>query len=596
MRSQSLFNFFTKVADVRTTSAGTRIHPEFVDESPTAARTSAAAQAEMDRRARMTQEQRWEEDFNNHVSDQAGAGKDQYNFAFDNYLRDLAAAVASGKMKEQDAAKARQYIIDSVRAKQREFHTSYLASYNTEDHTDADRKGIRGTRIRTTHGDNGLVHFRYGDFGENTTFGGAERGYKQRDARMAAGAGRGGAGATAGGAKGTPKRVNGFEQQWALENEYAKRKKDENNPATPLNFKGGYAVNFNPEYVKDWTRASDATGNWVNGTWYTGEQYLAYKDIYGQLFNSMTGSGGMNQAQAKAEASRLAKMYMDDQMLSASNRTNKWMEPQQPATQPETPPTTAVKQVAPPTITADTAQSKAKVVTPAQPAAKPVTQPDTIDALASYGNKTQPEGQSAGESGAGAGAGVTPEVSNPGTPSLVVGHDVDASNKYIGMLKDNRKSTLDSKKYKAVEGYNGIYTKVGDRSGALYDRFGKQFTYQGKPVDDALLTTDEDWWLPGYGNNIRANISAHEDNRFRDNIFRPDELAAIGFTEEVAGHKGHWRNPATGEIIDGNGKVYGGGTALHDVPIHRPNSARHSNYHGMAWWYDGSRHDVGVQR
>lgn len=589
MRSQSLFNFFTKVAGVRTTSAGTRIHPKPAAESPSASGTTAAAAVETDRRANMTQEQRWDEDFNNHVADQAGAGKDQYNFAFDNYLRDLAAEVASGKMTEQDAAKARQYIIDSVRAKQRQFHTNYLASYDNGDHTDADRKGIRGTRIRTTHGNNGLVHFRYGDFGENTTFGGAERGYKQRDARLAAGEGRGGAGVTSGGAKGTPKRVNGFEQRWALENEYAKRKKS---PATPLNFKGGYTVNFNPEYVKDWTKASDATGNWVNGTWYTGEQYLAYKDIYGQLFNSMTGSGGMNQTQAKAEAARLTKMYMDDQMLSASNRTNKWMEPQQSAAQPAVQPD-------PPVTPAE--KPKAKTVTP--PAKQPVKQPaapaERINSMVSFGSPETGSGVGKKEgttSDPVAGAIATSEASNPGTQSLVVGHDVDASNKYIGMLKDNRKSTLDSKKYKAVEGYNGIYTKVGDRSGALYDRFGKQFTYQGKPVDDALLTTDEDWWLPGYGNNIRANISAHEDNRFRDNIFRPDELAAIGFTEQVAGHKGHWRNPNTGEIIDGNGKVYGGGTAIHDVPIHRPNSARHSNYHGMAWWYDGSRHDVGVQR
>ena len=132
-------------------------------------------------------------------------------------------------------------------------------------------------------------------------------------------------------------RGEGFRQQQALEAEYADRKRNAKNPATPLTFKGGYAVNYNPAYVKDWTRPTEPTSNNVGGIWYTDEQYMAYKDVTNQLRAGML-ANGMSQAQANAEASRLAKLYMDDQMRLASNHTanNKWME-QPPAAAPAQP-------------------------------------------------------------------------------------------------------------------------------------------------------------------------------------------------------------------------------------------------------------------
>jgi hypothetical protein len=137
-------------------------------------------------------------------------------------------------------------------------------------------------------------------------------------------------------------REEGFRQQQALEKEYAARKSNAKTPATPLTFKGGYAVNYNPAYVKDWTRPTGPTSNNVGGIWYTDEQYMAYKDVTNQLRSGML-ANGMSQAQANAEASRLAKLYMDDQMRLAANHTanNKWMEQppaaDAPATQANTP-------------------------------------------------------------------------------------------------------------------------------------------------------------------------------------------------------------------------------------------------------------------
>ena len=627
---------------MQTTSAGTRIVTGADAKklrTQTSARANAVYNAEQKRRAGMTEQQRWDEDFNNHLSDQAGAGKDQYNLAWDNYKRDLDDAVARGSMTKQQAESARQHILGGIRDKQRQFHSDYLKSYDNGDHTDSDRQGIRSTKIWTTHGDNGLVHFRHGDFGENTTFGGAERGYAQRDARMAAGGGRGGVGASGapagvrGGSTGANAGVGGTragatrmpnnraqaarpnDASRAYDMQYGPKQPVQAKPQapasttanasnvtptappSPITFKGGYTVGGVSGDV-DWAAKGDGSIN-VGGAKLTADQYNAFNNVRSSLTTQLRQQEGLSHTEARARATQMANQWMADQTAVANGGKvqNRWqhVETPRPATQPVTP-------------AQPVAQPEAQPVTPAQSTAQPT--PGTVtgtDTTYSPAQSEQPSQSAQPASGSGAGApsdtgtGATTPAANPAPTadpaqlSSVVGHDANASNRYISMLRDNRKSTLDPEKYKAVEGYNGIYTKAGDRTGALYDRFGKQFTYQGKPVDDALLATDEDWWLPGYGDNIRANISAHEDNRFRDNIFRPDELSAIGFTEQVAGHKGHWRNPATGEIIDGNGKVYGGGTALHDVPIHRANSARHSNYHGMAWWYDGSRHDVGVQ-
>lgn len=459
MRSQSLFNFFTKAADVTQTAAGTRIH---TGASATAAKANMAAagnkryQAEQKRRSGMTEQQRWDEDFNNHLSDQAGAGKDQYNLAYDNYSKDLDDAVARGSMTKQQAESARQHIISGVRDKQRQFHSDYLKSYDNGDHTDSDRQGIRGTKIWTTHGDNGLVHFRHGDFGENTTFGGAERGYAQRDARTAAGAGRGGAGASGGRAgAGAAAGVRGGAQGSApqMPRTQAARPNDASRaydmqygpkqpaqaqqpqapaaptatdpasttarqgnsmmrggaqanasnvtptaPPSPITFKGGYTVGGVNGNV-DWAAKGDGSIN-VGGAKLTADQYNAFNNIRSSLATQLRQQEGISHTEARARATQMANQWMADQTAVANGgkAQNRWQHVENPQPAAQAP---ATKPGAQPEAQQPGQQPVQQPVQPdaqqpVQPATPPQAPDGEIDSMAPFTAPKPAAGQNAG--------------------------------------------------------------------------------------------------------------------------------------------------------------------------------------------------------
>lgn len=402
MQSRGLFDFFTKAADVQQTAAGARIargQAAKAIQQQTSAVANKNSAAEQKRRAGMTNQQRWDEDFNNHLSDQAGAGKDQYNYAFDNYSRDLDDAVARGSMTSQQAAQARQHVINGVRDKQRAFHRDYLASFNGGDYTDADRNGIRDTKIWTTHGDNGLVHFRHGDFGENTTFGGAERGYMQRDKRLAA--------------QGQQQQPTSQGTQSAQQSTYNRQSASVQQPAgntqamptvqttdqfgrpttkrlvkkrngervqSPV-FKGGYAVNVDPAAV-DWSARGDGSIG-VRGMRLTQEQYDMYNNIRSQLAGSIAMQGGVDPQTARDQASTMAAQYIGDQVNIANGGKafNSWQHAEKQPTsqgtqttpQPESPVTPPAQQVTPQPESSGTPVEQQAVRQPESPAA-PVEQ------------------------------------------------------------------------------------------------------------------------------------------------------------------------------------------------------------------------------
>lgn len=367
MQSRGLFNFFTKAADVQQTAAGARIArgqaaKSIQQQTSTVANKNYAA--EQKRRAGMTDQQRWDEDFNNHLSDQAGAGKNQYNYAFDNYSRDLDDAVASGSMTSQQAAQARQHVINGVRDKQRTFHRDYLASFNGGDYTDADRNGIRDTKIWTTHGDNGLVHFRHGDFGENTTFGGAERGYTQRDKRLAAqGQQQPNPQVTQPAQQSTYNRQSASVQQPAgntqamptvqTTDQFGRpttkrlvKKRNGERVQSPV-FKGGHAVNVDPGAV-DWSARGDGSIG-VRGMRLTQEQYDVYNNIRSQLAGSIAMQGGVDPQTARDQASMMAAQYIGDQVNIANGGKafNSWQHAEKQPT-PVTPNPTETSTETPP--------------------------------------------------------------------------------------------------------------------------------------------------------------------------------------------------------------------------------------------------------
>lgn len=377
MRSQSLFNFFTKAADVTQREGGPRVYTG--DDArrlmeQTTARANAVTKAEQDRRSRMTPQARYDEDFGyylrNHGNSEYGGS---VRGAYSTYIDDLRDQYARGAITRDDFYGARDHIRarlaeDQFNKMWEAYHAYTSPGLYGDTATSPSRmnsrmihNGNQSQYIFTPNAaDRGWnpANMTYAEFGKFFTGANGEimkreealakwnQAWRARYTRRANGS-NGTPGSTAVGARSTASKPNeswrgeGFRQDQAVHATYAARRNDTtNNPAATLNFKGGYSVQFNPAYVQDWTRpAPGSTGNSVGGTWYTAEQRMAYNDIVGQLYQNMINKG-MDSTRARAEASRLTKLYMEDQMRVAANQNaeNAWMEPQQPAapaSQPE---------------------------------------------------------------------------------------------------------------------------------------------------------------------------------------------------------------------------------------------------------------------
>lgn len=603
---------------MQTTAAGTRVvtGPD-VDRAKeqTAARAKAVHEAEQKRRSGMPDQQRWSEDFNNHLSDQAGAGKDQYNFAYDNFTRDLDDAVARGTMTSQQAAKARQHIINSVRDQQRAWHSNYLTTYNNGEHTDSDRQGIRGSRIWSTHGDNGLVHFRHGDFSENTTFGGAERGYARRDARNArpANPSTGNANVTS-----TSQPAQAAPTQTTPQSpKLVRRDRNGRVTPTPTVFKGGYAVDTGDNV--DWSAKGDGHIN-ISGANFTDEQYAAYNNVRSSLTTAIRQQEGVSLNEARARATALANQWAADQsqVAAGGKAFNRWQhvdapEPEAatpaaaPAALPVTPSESASPEPTGPAVQAPAGQtsslpvSSGDSIVPNDPALntgnRPITlggspdlgiSPDVLGAVpqvpannplsnpaatstpptSTEANPAQPTTPqpatppaaptpSAQEATSAAPA----PTSAPATPTPAPAPEVieapawDFKNRALA----NRNKVADG--LVRANGYEGIYYKPGDSGGILYKSNGEPWRRNGQVVNADMLRNDTNWFGAS-GNDIKHNIEqSYQENSNR--AFSAEEAAALGF-KPVPGAPGYYIN-SKGEIVDEFGNAEEDGTLISDV-------------------------------
>ena len=632
MRSQSLFNFFTKAADVQTTSAGTRIvtgADADAAKEQTAAKANAAYEAEQKRRSGMTDQQRWSEDFNNHLSDQTGAGKDQYNFAYDNFTRDLDDAVARGSMTRQQAARARQHIINSVRDQQRAWHSNYLTTYNNGDHTDSDRQGIRGSRIWSTHGDNGLVHFRHGDFSENTTFGGAERGYAQRDARNPR---------TTNTSTGNP-TVNSTSQpaqaapaqSTPQSPKLVRRDRNGRVTPTPTVFKGGYTVGVNDSDV-DWAAQGDGSIN-VSGAKLTPAQYNTFNNVRASLTTQLRQQEGLSPADAKARATRLASQWMADRVAIANGGAaqNRWQHatpppaPTQTTTPSPEPVSAPEEQPAPqpaPAPQPEPTPTPAPEPAPVNPVNADGSRPLTLGGTPELGVSTealfsptpapwwavpQPEPAPAPIPTPAPTPAPQPEPTpQPAPAPQPAPNPEQPQNQYKdtewsqSAISDalNRQKTQVADGLTAIPGYDGLlFRKDGDQSGGVYDRTGKQLTYKGKAINDELLRGDRNGWLEfwkdgDYGANILHNAYQAMQSKATSN-YGDAEMNALGFTR-VPGSRRWYRN-AKGQFVDISGELAPTGTIEGQLDHGRTVNQRWrkdtSDLLGL--FFDGEREDIG---
>lgn len=641
---------------MQTTAAGTRVvtGPD-ADRAKeqTAARANAVHEAEQNRRSGMTDQQRWSEDFNNHLSDQAGAGKDQYNFAYDNFTRDLDDAVARGTMTSQQAAQARQHIINSVRNQQRAWHSNYLTTYNNGDHTDSDRQGIRGSRIWSTHGDNGLVHFRHGDFSENTTFGGAERGYARRDARNAR---------TVNPSTGNTNVNSTSQPAQAVSTQTTPQRpnlvrRDRNGSVAPTVFKGGYAVDTGNDV--DWSAKGDGHIN-ISGANFTDEQYAAYNNVRSSLTTAIRQQEGVSLNEARARATALANQWAADQsqVAAGGKAFNRWQHVDTPAQEvatPQPPPaTTPVAQAesASPATTGPATQAPAGQtsslpvssggsIVPNDPALNTGNRPITLGGSPDLGispgvlgavppvsannplsnpvaTSTPPTSTEANPAQP-----VTPQPTpQPATPPAAPSPAAQAttpagttnpnptpqqpSNQYNDTVWTqhgitdalNRQKTQVASGLTAIPGYDGLlFRRDGDKDGGVYDRTGRQLTYQGRAINDELLRGDRNGWWElwkdgDYGADILHNAYQAMQGRATSN-YGDAEMNALGFTR-VPGSRRWYRN-AKGQFVDISGELAPTGTIEGQLDHGRTVNQRwrKDTSDPMGLFFDGEREDIG---
>ena len=580
---------------MQTTAAGPRVvtGPD-ADRAKeqTAARANATYEAEQKRRAGMTDQQRWSEDFNNHLSDQAGAGRDQYNFAYDNFTRDLDDAVARGTMTSQQAAKARQHIINSVRDQQRAWHSNYLTTYNNGDHTDSDRQGIRGSRIWATHGDNGLVHFRHGDFSENTTFGGAERGYARRDARSAR---------TANPSTGNP-NVNSTSQPAQAAStqttSYSPKlvRRDRNGRVAPTVFKGGYAVDTGNGV--DWSAKGDGHIN-ISGANFTDEQYAAYNNVRSSLTTAIRQQEGVSLNEARARATALANQWAADQsqVAAGGKAFNRWQHVDTPAPVAKPQPTATPQPTAAPQSVAQSPVTALGATDIASVAGTPSNRPLTLGGEPTLGLPTstsdrsllnnpglaitlpslgaaQPQQLSSPSPEVTPAPATAPTTSNttPAAPAAAPATAPAAGSTteeppvespawdFRSRALENRNKVADG--LVPIKDYEGIYYKPGDMSGTLYKSNGEPWRTRGGNIVDAKILRADTNWFGANGNDIKHNI----EQRYQEDsakAFTPEEAAVLGF-KPLPGAPGYYIN-SRGEIVDEFGYAEDEGTLPSDV-------------------------------
>ena len=349
MRSQSLFNFFTKAADTYKSAAAPGQNPQGDVRPQTTAKPKPAYDLAQLKKTVDSDYAAYDSMYGTGAGDTGST-----RLAYSNYMSSLARAYARGSITRDEYYARRDYIRDRLATEQ--FDDMYN-SYHTW--TNRDKYGDKATdpgrmsmamvddtnrrRYIFKRGAGSPANMTYAQFRDNFIIDPKTgKPISKSEARLkwnsmwqrSAGPYTGNSGVPAGGSvpgSGVPQDDSwrdAASQQWdATVTAYNNNSK---NAGTPLTFQGGHIVNYDPSYVKDWTRytKNNPANNNVGGTWYNNEQYLSYHDISDQLYNSMVNSGGMNPKQAKAEASRLTKAYLDDQMEIARGGTarNQWME------------------------------------------------------------------------------------------------------------------------------------------------------------------------------------------------------------------------------------------------------------------------------
>lgn len=238
------------------------------------------------------------------------------------------------------------------------------------------------------------------------------------------------------------------------------------------------------------------------------------------------------------------------------------------------------------------APSTSTEVNPAQPAAPqsptaapPTTPPATPPAT------PQPAEQ------APAPAGTT--NNNPATPQQPSNPHKDTVWTQFGITDAlNKQKTQVASGLTAIPGYDGLlFRKDGDNTGGVYDRTGKQLTYQGKAINDELLRGDRNGWWElwkdgDYGADILHNAYQAMQSRATSN-YGDAEMNALGFTR-VPGSRRWYRN-AKGQFVDISGELAPTGTIEGQLDHGRTVNQRwrKDTSDPMGLFFDGEREDIG---
>ena len=396
MRSQSLFNFFTKAADVTQKAGGPRVHTG-ADADDLMAQTSARAKsvtsAEQARRASMTPAQRHDEVLGGYLRDY---GDPNYGgsvrHAYSNFTDHLRGEVAAKRMTDKEFYAARDHARSRLAEDQfnkmwDDYHAYTSPGLYGDTATAPSRMNSRmvhnGNQARyifeANDEDKGWnpSNMTYAEFGKFFTGANGKimkrkealakwnQAWRGRNTRSANGR-NGVAGGTAVGAPQKPNtgvrtaRPNDASRAYDMQygpkqpaqaqqpqvpaaTDPASTPANASNvtptaPPSPITFKGGYTVGGVSGDI-DWSAKGDGSIN-VGGAKLTADQYNAFNNVRSSLTTQLRQREGLSHTEAKARATQMANQWMADQVANsgkAQDRRKHVETPQPAAAQPVTP-------------------------------------------------------------------------------------------------------------------------------------------------------------------------------------------------------------------------------------------------------------------
>lgn len=410
----------------------------------------------------------------------------------------------------------------------------------------------------------------------------------------------------------------------------------------PTVFRGGYAVNTNDDNV-DWTAQGDGSIN-IYGAKFTDDQYRAYNNVRSSLATAMLQQGGVGATEAHRRATRLANQWAADraQVASGGRAMDRWRHVDTPSPAPAALPAAQAEAASPapapspleaplmmaPSVVPAPGTGNRPITlggspdlgispdvpgaVPSVPANNPLANPVSTSTLTTSTevNPAQPAAPQPSPAAQPTAPPATPQLTEQATTPTGTTNPNLATQQPSNPHRDtvwtqygitdalNRQKTQVAGGLVAIPGYDGLlFRRDGDKDGGVYDRTGRQLTYQGKAINDELLRGDRngwwEFWKDGdYGADILHNAHQAMQSRATSN-YGDAEMNALGFTR-VPGSR-RWYVNNKGQFVDISGELAPTGTIEGQLDHGRTVNQRwrKDTSDPIGLFFDGEREEIG---